>query len=68
MEAAAKAGIPGLLVGAELDRIADPVEVEELAAITGWDFILMLDGGHSVPIEQPRKWRNIVENFLSSSL
>ena len=51
------------LVG-ESDRIAPPSQCVTLAKDNGWTCTIIPDAGHTVPIEQPRLWRNaVVEHF-----
>ena len=59
-------GLPVLTIGASLDRIAPPRQVERLSAIGQWPCSIVEGAGHSVLIEQPRIWRDLVTNFLDS--
>ena len=70
---ARKAAINGLgsedalfLVGNQ-DRIATPEQCTALANVGGWECRVVEGSGHSVPIEQPRKWREAVLSHLRKS-
>ena len=51
------------LVG-DQDRIASPKQCEILANLGHWKFDVIQGAGHSVPIEQPRLWRDAVKGHL----
>ena len=53
------------IVGAA-DRLAPPVECAALAAEGGWSCRVIPRAAHSVPIEQPRLWREAVVAHLSA--
>jgi len=55
--------VTGRLVVGELDVMAPPCKVEELASILGWELPTIVPNcGHAVPMEAGREWRiNVVE-------
>lgn len=48
------------------DRLAPPAECAALAAEGGWACQVIPGAGHSVPIEQPRLWRDAVVSYLQA--
>jgi pimeloyl-ACP methyl ester carboxylesterase len=55
---------PTLVVGAE--RGAIPAEQVELMIASGSSYAQVPDAGHDVHLEQPERWRDAVEAFLSA--
>ena len=60
-----EARVPGLLIAGRSDQLAAPEGASELAEAAGWG-LQWLDGGHATPLEEPRKWRELVLGFLDS--
>jgi pimeloyl-ACP methyl ester carboxylesterase len=53
-----------MFVAGDKDRIAPPNQVAALARHGEWECVTVENSGHSIPIEQPREWRNVVCEFL----
>ncbi len=61
------AGTRALCIGGTLDRLAPPSEVAALAAELGARCELIHDVGHTVAIEAPQQWRELVVAFLDAT-
>lgn len=57
---------PTLAMGGELDRLAPPSEVAELARQLGGRHHCIPNAGHTIPIEAPDPWRAAVVEFLDA--
>lgn len=58
--------VPTLVIAAERDTFTPPRLAEQMARqIQGAEFEMMLEGSHSVPIEQPEKVNARIERFLA---
>jgi pimeloyl-ACP methyl ester carboxylesterase len=53
------------LVGGQ-DRLASPESCADLCGIGGWECRVIEGAAHSVPIEQPRLWREAVVSHLAA--
>lgn len=57
---------PALVMGGELDRLAPPDEVRELAARMGARYRCLPRAGHTIPIETAQAWREAVLELLDA--
>lgn len=65
---ATKKNVKGQLVVGELDVMAPPDRVIELASILDWPAPAILPNcGHAAPMEAGREWRTSVMNFLNQN-
>lgn len=58
------ARVPALVMGGELDRLAPPAEVRQLAELLGARHRIFEGAGHTIPIEAREAWRAAVLEFL----
>jgi pimeloyl-ACP methyl ester carboxylesterase len=58
------AGVQALCIGGALDRVAPPDEVAALATMLGARSHTIEGVGHTVAIESPQTWRELVTRFL----
>ena len=59
-----EAGVHAVCIGGSLDRVAPPDEVDALAELLGAQSHTIDGVGHTVAIESPQTWREIVTRFL----
>lgn len=54
---------PSLVMGGQLDRLAEPAQVQALATALGGEYRSFMGVGHTIPIEVAGVWREAVETF-----
>lgn len=60
--------VPTLVITGDLDELIDPEISEKMAAaIHGSVFQEILGYGHLTPMEAPKEWSKVVDNFLKAS-
>ncbi|MCA9653890.1 MAG: alpha/beta fold hydrolase [Myxococcales bacterium] len=63
---AARVQCPTLVLGGELDRLAPPAEVRDLAERMGARALTIPGAGHTIPIEAAERWREAVLEHLDA--
>lgn len=64
-ELAADVSAPTLVISADADPLVTPDGAARLAELCGGDHELVANCGHTVPIERPDQFRDLVVDFLS---
>ncbi|MBM4170490.1 MAG: alpha/beta hydrolase [Ignavibacteria bacterium] len=60
-----KIKIPSLIISGEDDKLIDTGSVKKLAEkMVGSEFVIIKNAGHTLPLEQPEEFYNVVSNYL----